>query len=92
MLGCHAQWGKSSPWEESIRIPFIVSKIGGRDNMKTGYCPAVINHVDIAPTTLGLCGLSVPENMVGHRLGEFAPTRIFRGHSTRSTEETSDVR
>ncbi|WP_259285614.1 30S ribosomal protein S19 [Candidatus Karelsulcia muelleri] len=21
------------------------------------------------------------ENMVGHKLGEFAPTRIFRGHS-----------
>lgn len=26
------------------------------------------------------------ENMVGHRLGEFAPTRTFRGHSSgRST-------
>jgi len=23
----------------------------------------------------------VTENMVGHRLGEFAPTRTFRGHS-----------
>ena len=26
----------------------------------------------------------IAENMVGHRLGEFAPTRTFRGHSTRS--------
>lgn len=25
----------------------------------------------------------VTENMVGHRLGEFAPTRTFRGHSGR---------
>ena len=25
----------------------------------------------------------VTENMVGHRLGEFAPTRTFRGHVTR---------
>ena len=24
----------------------------------------------------------VTENMVGHRLGEFAPTRTFRGHQT----------
>ena len=24
----------------------------------------------------------VTENMVGHRLGEFAPTRLFRGHVT----------
>ena len=28
----------------------------------------------------------VTENMVGHRLGEFAPTRTFRGHS-RKVEE-----
>ena len=34
----------------------------------------------------------VTENMVGHKLGEFAPTRTFRGHSTRSTERTSEVR
>jgi small subunit ribosomal protein S19 len=25
--------------------------------------------------------LLVTENMVGHKLGEFAPTRIFKGHS-----------
>ena len=25
----------------------------------------------------------VTENMVGHRLGEFAPTRMFRGHSSK---------
>jgi len=32
----------------------------------------------------------VTENMVGHRLGEFAPTRYFRGHS--SKEKTTGVR
>ena len=26
----------------------------------------------------------INENMVGHKLGEFAPTRTFRGHSTKS--------
>ncbi len=29
----------------------------------------------------------ITENMVGHKLGEFSPTRIFRGHSTRVKEE-----
>ncbi|HXY73887.1 MAG TPA: 30S ribosomal protein S19 [Dehalococcoidales bacterium] len=29
----------------------------------------------------------ITENMVGHRLGEFAPTRTFRGHTIK-TEET----
>ncbi len=66
MLGSHAQWGKSSPWEESIRIPFIIGKVGGPDNMSVGTTDAVINHVDIAPTTLGLCGIPGPAEMVGH--------------------------
>ena len=26
----------------------------------------------------------ISENMVGHKLGEFAPTRTFRGHSSKS--------
>jgi small subunit ribosomal protein S19 len=30
----------------------------------------------------------VTENMVGHRLGEFAPTRLFRGHTgARATDK-----
>jgi len=33
--------------------------------------------------------LFMTENMVGHRLGEFAPTRIFRGHSSRSERTTT---
>jgi small subunit ribosomal protein S19 len=28
----------------------------------------------------------VTEDMVGHRLGEFSLTRVFRGHSTRKVE------
>ena len=66
MLGSHAQWEKSSPWEESIRIPFIVSRLGGQERMRSGICDAVLNHVDIAPTTLGLCGIQPPDTMVGH--------------------------
>lgn len=31
----------------------------------------------------------VTENMVGHKLGEFAPTRTFRGHSGSKTEKGS---
>jgi small subunit ribosomal protein S19 len=31
----------------------------------------------------------VTENMVGHRLGEFAPTRIFKGHTTRVAERAA---
>jgi len=31
----------------------------------------------------------VTEDMVGHKLGEFAPTRSFRGHSGSKTSNTS---
>ena len=31
----------------------------------------------------------ITENMVGHKLGEFAPTRTFRGHSGRREKGVS---
>ena len=31
----------------------------------------------------------ITEDMVGHKLGEFSPTRIFRGHSGSKTSNTS---
>ena len=34
----------------------------------------------------------VTENMVGHKLGEFAPTRHFRGHAGGRTERSSGPR
>ncbi|HBF40337.1 MAG TPA: 30S ribosomal protein S19 [Anaerolineaceae bacterium] len=32
----------------------------------------------------------ITENMIGHRLGEFAPTRHFRGHA--ASEKSSTVK
>jgi small subunit ribosomal protein S19 len=34
----------------------------------------------------------VTENMVGHRLGEFAPTRSYRGHGGRATERSTALK
>lgn len=31
----------------------------------------------------------INENMVGHKLGEFAPTRIFRGHAEKGDRKTT---
>ncbi len=33
----------------------------------------------------------VSENMVGHKLGEFAPTRLFRGHSGKLADKRAKV-
>ena len=34
----------------------------------------------------------VTENMVGHRLGEFSPTRTYRGHVSRSERTSRPMR
>ena len=36
--------------------------------------------------------VSVTENMVGHKLGEFSPTRIFKGHTTADKKVVAKVR
>ncbi len=34
----------------------------------------------------------ITENMVGHKLGEFSPTRLFRGHGGKLAERTARSR
>ncbi len=34
----------------------------------------------------------ITENMVGHKLGEFALTRTFRGHASSRSDRTSQVK
>ncbi len=69
MLGSQGQFRKMTPYEESIRIPFFIA--GGQpsyDGHLTGRTPAFLNAADIAPTTLGLCGVAKPEWMEGRDL------------------------
>jgi arylsulfatase A-like enzyme len=66
MHGSHGCHGKVVPYEESIRIPFIISgEQPHYEGRKSGKVNVPINHVDIAPTTLGLCGIDKPEWMEG---------------------------
>ncbi len=71
MHGSHGRVLKCVPWEESVRIPFLVSR-GGKPCQSAGDSPwhSLINHVDIAPTTLGLCGIETPSEMRGF---DYAP-------------------
>lgn len=78
MHGSQGMYRKTNPFEESIRIPFVISgEIPRYQGRKVGRLPAVLNHVDIAPTTLGLCGIRKPSWMEGadlshHRLAKEA--------------------
>ncbi|HBE02177.1 MAG: hypothetical protein A2096_15275 [Spirochaetes bacterium GWF1_41_5] len=67
MHGSHGLMRKTNPFEEAVRIPFVMGGVSdkGYNGMRSGSCSTLINHVDIAPTTLGLCGVPVPESMQG---------------------------
>ena len=50
--------------------------------------PDFVNHTFSVHNGKTFINVFVSEPMVGHRLGEFAPTRIFRGHG-KITEKSS---
>jgi small subunit ribosomal protein S19 len=43
--------------------------------------PEMVGHTIAVHNGKKFIPVYVTENMVGHKLGEFAPTRTFRGHS-----------
>ncbi len=42
--------------------------------------PEFVSHTFLVHQGKNFVTVFISESMVGHRLGEFAPTRIFRGH------------
>jgi len=67
MQGSHGEEHKRLPYEESVRIPFLIGgeQPGQYGTRRSGRVPVPVNHVDIAPTTLGLCGIQKPKWMEG---------------------------
>jgi small subunit ribosomal protein S19 len=49
--------------------------------------PEFVGHTFMIHNGKIFVKLYVTEDMVGHKLGEFAPTRTFRGHSGRKAKE-----
>ena len=49
--------------------------------------PDFVGHTFLVHNGNKFLRVYVTEDMVGHKLGEFAPTRLFRAHSTRKVEE-----
>lgn len=65
MLYSQGQTMKQKPWDESIRVPFLLrfpAKLGNRRRVLN----TPINTPDIMPTLLGLCGLPIPSSAEGY--------------------------
>ena len=46
--------------------------------------PEMVGHTLAVHNGKKFIPVYITENMVGHKLGEFAPTRQFKGHTTKS--------
>jgi len=49
--------------------------------------PDMVGHTIAVHNGRKFIPVYVAENMVGHKLGEFAPTRIFKGHGGKKAAE-----
>lgn len=49
--------------------------------------PEMIGHTFAVHNGKKFIPVFVTENMVGHKLGEFSPTRFFKGHGAARTEK-----
>ena len=57
--------------------PFLM--FGGRSKYNgrfSAFNHAPVNHVDVAPTSLGLCGIDIPDWMEGY---DYSAARIYKG-------------
>jgi len=53
--------------------------------------PEFVGHTLAVHNGKKFIPIYVTENMVGHKLGEFAPTRTFKGHTTKVAEKAAAV-
>ena len=51
--------------------------------------PEMVGHTLAVHNGRKFIPVYITENMVGHKLGEFAPTRLFKGHTTRVAERAA---
>ena len=53
--------------------------------------PEMVSHTLAVHNGKKFIPVYITENMVGHKLGEFAPTRLFKGHTTKVAEKAATV-
>jgi len=54
--------------------------------------PEMLGHTLAVHNGRKFIPVYVTENLVGHKLGEFAPTRLFKGHGSAKTEKATALK
>jgi small subunit ribosomal protein S19 len=88
---------KKGPWVEERLMQRIarMNESGDKRMVKTWsrastIFPEMVGHTIAVHDGRKHVPVFISESMVGHKLGEFAPTRIFRGHA--GSDRTARVR
>ena len=77
---------RKGPYVNERLLAKVEKQHGGREPIKTWardctIVPDFIGQTFMIHNGKTFVKLFVTEDMVGHKLGEFAPTRMFKGHS-----------
>ncbi len=54
--------------------------------------PQMLSHTSAVHDGRRHVPVYITENMVGHKLGEFAPTRLFRGHGGKKADKRGKMK
>jgi small subunit ribosomal protein S19 len=86
---------KKGPYIDSKLLDKIekINKTGKKDVIKTWFrnsviSPEFVGHTFSVHNGKKFISVYVMENMVGHKLGEFVPTRFFRAHSGKKVDKS----
>ncbi|MFW6266083.1 MAG: 30S ribosomal protein S19 [Halanaerobiales bacterium] len=87
---------KKGPFVEDKLLEKIeeMNESGKKEVVKTWsrasmIIPEMVGHTIAVHDGRKHVPIYITEEMVGHKLGEFAPTRIFRGHSRHTERSTA---
>lgn len=86
---------KKGPYvDEKLLMKVMKQKVGKKEPIKTWarasqIPPEFVGHTFQVHNGRHFITVFVSEAMVGHRLGEFSPTRTFRGHGRVVARESS---
>ena len=74
--------------EKLLKKVEALNSVGRQEPLKTWsrrstVVPEFIGHTFLVHNGRAHVNVYVTEDMVGHKLGEFSPTRTFRGHGAR---------